>query len=344
MIYSSEGDMYEDETAHALGVKVAESGEKPVTPKAANDNVPIIPPDPYGGALLLQQWGPKGPKVAGNWDTDNPKPPKDLPTEPFPGIDTTRPQPPYGRYGPGPKDKYPPWLKEPVPFGADVSGDSSEDKTYNDLEKVYRDNAAANHISPYIDWMIKGIPLPKVGDLSDVEPSKNIEYRDSFEVTDPDGIGKLLLKYGQSRTEAQHMEPFDPTHLLNELKHGEGGGAPEAFRSPAIKHNDTGEIFEEMNHGLAFSKAEVYLNKDLTHNDVQSGFTTTRGRFVDRKEMTDIANKAEAAGVKQWAEGRGSRLRGAISEDFQAIQDAIVRKYAPVWDLIKDKIKSVKNK
>lgn len=46
-----------------------------IPPKPANDNTPgpSLPPDPYGGALLLQKYGPKGPKTAGLMDWFFPK-------------------------------------------------------------------------------------------------------------------------------------------------------------------------------------------------------------------------------------------------------------------------------
>jgi hypothetical protein len=215
MIYTSDNEIYEDEMAHALGVKHEDSihykdylstmnvGPKPtpeetqigpnqdkkpvipegeqhselVPPKPANDNVPIIPPDPYGGALLMQKYGPKGPqpvKTSGLMDTDNPKPPKNLPTEPFPGIDTTREQPPYGRYGPGPKEKYPPWLKEPVPFKL--------------LDVVPNEESSADlvqHMSKSDEELTKVLQsVHTAGDLSDVPPSKNIENRRDYDTLD----------------------------------------------------------------------------------------------------------------------------------------------------------------
>lgn len=64
----------------------------------------------------------------------------------------------------------------------------------------------------------------------------------------------------------------------------------EKVAMPAIKAR--GRIFEDLNHGLADEAAERALGP-LTSSDLESGFTTTHGRFVSREEALEIANRNE---------------------------------------------------
>lgn len=137
------------------------------------------------------------------------------------------------------------------------------------------------------------------------------------------------------------MEPFDPSSLAplgvpHKIGGEGGGGGVETIKSPAVRHTESGKVFEEMNHGLATMKAEDSLGQSLNYNHLEDGFTTSHGRFVDRMTARDIAASAEEKGIEQFGAGRGKRNRGLISEDLKFVQDWIVKKYAPVWDKIKD--------
>ena len=73
----------------------------------------------------------------------------------------------------------------------------------------------------------------------------------------------------------------------------EGVPQPERITSAAIKFN--GEIVRGLSHGLAVLELEkIHPNwKTISHDPVEEGFLTSSGRFVDRKEAAEIADRAE---------------------------------------------------
>jgi len=76
----------------------------------------------------------------------------------------------------------------------------------------------------------------------------------------------------------------------------EGNSEPivlEKIASAAIKFN--GEIITGINHALAIMKMEK-IHPDwqkMSTEPVEEGFLTSSGRFVDRREAAEIAERAE---------------------------------------------------
>lgn len=139
MIYSSDNEIYEDETAHALGVKHPDTVNY-ADHLAMNEDkqLPFIPD--YSGNLTL---APR-PEAAGDaakawWNTQ--------------GLGK--------RLGGGKQSA------NPV-----TSGDSEQD-TYAAMEKNMETNP---QMSPDIDFLRKGVRVP-IGELNN-EPSKNISHRE----------------------------------------------------------------------------------------------------------------------------------------------------------------------
>ncbi len=63
----------------------------------------------------------------------------------------------------------------------------------------------------------------------------------------------------------------------------------EKVKAPAVRVG--GKIYEDLNHGMAADKAEAELGRPFQLEEIESGFTTSAGRFVDRDEAALIANK-----------------------------------------------------
>ena len=74
---------------------------------------------------------------------------------------------------------------------------------------------------------------------------------------------------------------------------GAGGGAAKADEAivAAALRSHKGDVFSGVNHGEAFVKA---AKQGEAGNATENGFLTNTGRFVDRKEALEIANKSQS--------------------------------------------------
>jgi hypothetical protein len=68
---------------------------------------------------------------------------------------------------------------------------------------------------------------------------------------------------------------------------------PERVKMAAYRYAPTGEVFEGIHHGEAYQNMMDGLKKEPEFTDIEDGFTTTHGRFVDRHEALEIADKNE---------------------------------------------------
>lgn len=107
--------------------------------------------------------------------------------------------------------------------------------------------------------------------------ARHAETRQMVDATMPAG-GEPQLHAAALEDAAQAMEAGRPVDA-------------EAIRSPAVRID--GDVHEGPNHGIAADDAEQRLGRPLKLDEIESGFTTTSGRFVDRDEAARIVGRSE---------------------------------------------------
>lgn len=106
----------------------------------------------------------------------------------------------------------------------------------------------------------------------------------------------------------------------------------ETVRSPAVRIGS--DVHEAANHGIAADNAEQVLGRPLKLDEIESGFTTSSGRFVDRNEAAQIAGrseplqtgdvpKAEVVPAEAQYSTRGGTRNGLRSEAMQVYREQI---------------------
>lgn len=110
-----------------------------------------------------------------------------------------------------------------------------------------------------------------------------------------------MIEAGMGRFARPHVEagkPMDRTvgTLPTEADFANAGKVlvpePETIRAPAVRIGGE-KVYEDLNHGLATEKAEKALGRDVTMDELESGFTTSTGRFIERDEAARIAKVNE---------------------------------------------------
>lgn len=99
---------------------------------------------------------------------------------------------------------------------------------------------------------------------------------------------------------------------------------PETIAAAAIRHPDTGKVYTGSAHYMAVEKAgsEDYPLYEVYNQPWEEGFTTSKGRFVDREE---------AAKIQREATGHYGHNK-LISEDVHKLREEKRNRYKPLTD------------
>lgn len=112
---------------------------------------------------------------------------------------------------------------------------------------------------------------------------------------------------GRNLARAVGQEPYNVTNEAGDVLFAPAGGDVERVTAPAIRTRD-GRVFQGPLHILAVEEAKragAFGEKAPGVAGYDSGFVTSSGRFVSRKEATRIAERAEQPEVNYRAAQRG---------------------------------------
>ena len=83
---------------------------------------------------------------------------------------------------------------------------------------------------------------------------------------------------------------------------------PEFVWAAALRHGNTGKIYEGVNHADALGNVPDHI----PHETLQDGFITSTGRFIDAREAVEVGQ-----GLRQYMSPLyGSFMEGPLAEDF----------------------------